>query len=292
MKLLWIGVEANKPAEAAFTLPLQRVPSLVALAMAEKPQYDAVLLDCRPGLAYSLPHILAAAQRFKRQNIFFGVVTAPELQNELKTRNVAAEATPEPLLKQLSASKKTKTVPVHGLTLPPKKKIQIDVYGTQSRIGCTTQTFRICRYLASLGLSPAVWLEEDQKMALAPLFETDGAIRGLPVTTQELPPGCNCLIRDCGVFSGSGAADVNILVGGIKLWELPATVAALTRFAEQPHPIVIVSFGVEGQSAVLRRICPAATIIDAPWQPDPFSEEVTDYSALLPCLQEIIKISE
>ena len=64
MKLLWIGAEANKPAEAAFTLPLQKVPSLVALAMAEKPQYDAVLLDGRPELAYSLPHILAAAQGF------------------------------------------------------------------------------------------------------------------------------------------------------------------------------------------------------------------------------------
>ena len=38
MKLLWIGAEANKPAAAAFTLPLQKVPSLVALAMAEKPQ--------------------------------------------------------------------------------------------------------------------------------------------------------------------------------------------------------------------------------------------------------------
>ena len=60
MKLLWIGTEANKPAEAAFALPLQKVPSLVALAMAEKPQYDAVLLDCREELAYSLPHILAA----------------------------------------------------------------------------------------------------------------------------------------------------------------------------------------------------------------------------------------
>ena len=106
-----------------------------------------------------------------------------------------------------------------------------------------------------------------------------------PITTQELPPGCNCLIRDCGVFSGCGAADVNILVGGIKLWELPATVAALPRFAEQLHPIVIVFFGVEGQSAVLRRICPTATIIDAPWQPDPFSEEVADYSVLLPCLE-------
>ena len=298
-RILWIGDELLAPENATESRSLRATPSLVTLAM-EPPKFDAVLLDCRHEDIFSLPHILDAAARFRRRSILFGVVALPVLAAELQKRGIAAGAVPESLFspeaqkREKSRTNKAETQTPQGLTgiddaFSADKALTFNVCGTQSRIGCTTQAFRLCRYLLSLNFHAAVVLTTVQQNALLPLID-GGVIRGMPVVTSaDNLSAYNCLIYDCGASAVDTEADIHMLVSGVKVWELPAAVPALTRLTQLPRSVVIVSFGDGGQSAVLRRLCPSATMIDAPYQPDPFSDDIPDYGALLPELEEIKK---
>lgn len=289
MKLLWIGAEANKPAEAAFTLPLQKVPSLVALAMVEAPQYDAVLLDCCAELAYSLPHILAAHAGFQRQGIPFYVLSpqSPELRkfsffvsNILEAKKGLEEAA-DSFAKQ--ASEKTSALLPPPLRLPAGLLPIIDVVGSQSRVGCTTQAICLYQALSELHLSPAVILPTEQLELISSVLSSirqNGIclIEGIPFAA-EMSISSDSFVRDLGVIhSGTASevcdADISVLVCGTAPWELPQTAKALGLMQQARRLMLIASFTESQELSMLRSLLDKlgiqASVLAAPWHPDPF----------------------
>lgn len=289
-RVLWIGDKRRAPKEATDCCSV--LTSLTALAL-EAPDYDIILLDDTSN-PFSLPHILDAAARLRRQGIAFGVVASSDLRDKLRKRGVPGNADVEELLKKISEksnqhnpqSQQPQCLQGIADAFTLGDALQVNVYGAQGRIGCTTQAFRLCRYLCELGFHAAVQPTPEQMDTLLTLVDADGTVQGLPIVTAD-SAAYNCCIRDCGTDMTVPAADINVLVCGVKVWELPQSVTALARFYSALRTCVIVSYGDGGQSASLRRLCPSAAMIDAPWQPDPFAADVPDYAALLPLLQEI-----
>lgn len=149
------------------------------------------------------------------------------------------------------------------LSVPRNFALYINVAGSQSRVGTTTQVFGIYHYLRQLGFKPAVIDRSGDLMeTLEMYFNIDPqshSINGICFADQE-SDAYNAFIGDCGVLSKNNinifnAASISCLVGCTKPWELPYFSSALGLFREAPndHLVALASFSTEADFAQLQK---------------------------------------
>lgn len=145
------------------------------------------------------------------------------------------------------------------LHIPEGLVIQVSVAGSMPRCGTTTQVFAVYHYLKLLGFSPAVWDKTEKTISLLRSFypddtvETDYAveIQGIPFC-QQVSTQFNAYILDYGVLTPQNSAsfslaDLSVLTGGTKAWELPAFAQALSLLEAHPcqQLVTIASFSTQ-----------------------------------------------
>lgn len=249
-------------------------------------QQDFILIDVSHH-DWSLSHILSAVQQLHRfssaQLIFLSIpseettelfaalacvhhveyfVTETEqTDTEVELRSCLLEE-PRPLRRmkavqdQLVQEATQTASPLH---IPEGLVIQVSVAGSMSRCGTTTQVFAVYHYLKLLGFSPAVWDKTEKTLPMLQDFypddtvETEHAveIRGIPFC-QQVSNQFNAYVLDCGVLTAKNAAsfslaDLSVLTGGTKTWELPAFAQAFHLLEEHPCEqfVTIASFSTQ-----------------------------------------------
>ncbi len=165
-------------------------------------------------------------------------------------------------------------------TPAPGRTIRFAVAGTLPRCGATTQAFGLYHYLSAAGLTGAI---EDRAGTLPLLSQFEASaetkhggrsFRGVCF----IEPGGNTgsydfVVTDYGVLGAETAAafckaDVSVLAGCTKPWELPAFAEAVKLlFGYSCRLVTIASFSTDADLLKLTRYlgeyCAAA-----PWQPD------------------------
>lgn len=277
--------------------PLNKTPSLVPVV--HDFRGDAIVLDQRDGLDFSLPHILSAAISADRRGVKFVVMGNFAAKPYMKV------ATAENL-KEVLTSATAPTVPTGQAQEPPKaenkpppkpaerptiSKIQtgghiplFTVGGTQSRIGCTTQSVQLYYYCKALGFRPAVIATKEAIGKLTHYQkseEKDNAvyIEGIPFVTNKWEP-YDCFISDLGTLQPENQkafreGDFQVIVAGSKNWELIQTIKTM-RFLSSERPIVVLSFCskssvAEVVSTLKKKVGKNGIVFPAYAQPDPFS---------------------
>lgn len=307
--------------------PIVSVPSLVAFVTRDKviQQQNFLLIDLA-GADWSNEHILNAVQTLRRFSVVKPVFLGPPgeqgtiLFKHLADQHVdgliidtgspadtlaAALQDDRGYLRRLSAIRQAVTEAankeVSPLRIPPGLVIDTAVCGAMPRVGATTQAFALYHYLAQVGFQPAI-LDQGQP-ALKQLLELcrdhavelDGcvAVNGIRIA-RERTPAFNAYILDCGILTQEWvkpfcAADLSVLVGGVKPWELPALATAHAT-ALQGHPrelVTLVSFSTaEDMKTVGKYLGDCAAV---PYHPDlwtPGSDTVYR-AAVLPALTRI-----
>lgn len=292
-------------------------------------QQDFLLIDVS-GRDWSSSHVLSAVQqlhRFSSAQLIF-LSTRSEESTELyaalasvhhveyfitETKNTDTSAElrsclleePRPLRRMKVVRDKlvqeaAKTAA--PLTIPDGLVIHVAVAGTMPRCGTTTQVFALYHYLKRLGFSPTVWDKADKTLPQLLKFYPDEAvkrenaveIRGIPLCRQE-SPDYNAYILDYGVLHAQNAAafslaDLAVLTGGIKAWELPAYAEALALLRDHPcrQMACLASFATQKDLERVGKYLGRYSGI-APYHPDLWEpSSPTPYAELiLPCLKEI-----
>lgn len=145
------------------------------------------------------------------------------------------------------------------LKIPPGMVLTVMVGGAMPRIGTTTQAFGIFHYLKKLGFSPCILDPERKLMDVFLSLYGDQAkeengfttINGLAFSASRID-SFNAYVQDIGVITESirskfCSADIRVLVGGTKPWELPALAAAVSTLKDEPgEMITLISFAGEG----------------------------------------------
>lgn len=145
------------------------------------------------------------------------------------------------------------------LKIPTGMLLTVMVGGTMPRIGTTTQAFGIFHYLKRLGFSPCM-LDPERKLidVFLSLYGDQAKEEDRYITINDLTfsaiqtDSFNAYVQDIGVITESVrgkfcAADIRVLVGGTKPWELPALAAAVSILKDEPGEMVtLISFAAEG----------------------------------------------
>lgn len=291
---------------------------------------DYVCIDVGPVRMWSISHILSAVQLLRRfssaQLIFIGEpcedltelygalasvhhvdclitergngTTTEELQKCLAGKMAMPErmaAITQMMAKQ--AGEITKP-----LTIPPGLVIEVALAGTMSRCGATTQLFQLYHYLKSLGWHPAIWDKLGQLLPLLMRYEVyreseNGVttIRDIDFVKTEMPQ-YNAYLIDYGVLTAEKVplfrkADLSVLVGCTKPWELPAFAEAVKLLFGVPcsQMVTLASFATAADLDALVGYLGDHTGI-APYAPDWWrsAEDMGAYKTLvLPALKEI-----
>lgn len=319
MRILWIS--DGTPPKGTEGRTFRVTPSLSALAIQaeECKTFDAVVLDCRNACPYSLPHILSAAALFRVSSIRLCVLGG---SMKLKTDEwlLHCDGSPELALdglQKLETEEKLpqrvkRSRPIHeSPAIPtiqhrPGALLMLDVLGSQSRIGCTTQCLQLFHYFSALGFQPAIITTPEQASVLQRLMGGNQAgdallIDGIAFVTS-VQSRYDCYIRDAGCIdegkaAAAGNADFCVLVAGIKPWELTSTVTALALLRGVSRLFTVVSFGGNESEqqiqALLQKVGHSCPAIAAPWQPNPFTPTAIQcYEALRPILETMMKEEE
>lgn len=292
-------------------------------------QQNYFILDVDKADSWSISHILSAAQQLRRFSaariIFlgedcpavtelFGILQTAHPENTL-IKECAGVDTAEELRVYLSdrprladkmqlvhAMLAQQTVDaVKPLRIPDGLTIQAAVAGTMPRCGTTTQTFAVYHCLKSVGWKPAIL---DPSSSLLPLLtryeeyeqpeEGVTRIHGVDFVSQELPH-FNAFVTDCGVLTPEVAprmvqADLSVLVGCTKPWELPAFAEAVKILFGCPveRRVTLASFSSPSELKKLSKYLGERTAA-APYHPDLWtpSTDKTCLNLLLPVLREI-----
>ncbi len=276
----------------------EELPSLTGFLM-DNPGITHLVIQCDGKEAWSDVHILAAAKQLRERG---GVILTGSGDQLLRLRGnplLGFATDDEALLSLLSGKKQSqvpnlreKTVPpgptVRPIRVPPSATVVIDVVGSQSRIGCTTQAITLWHYFKALGFRPAVICSPELIELIAPTMDSrriDGGyvVDGVVFLTA-VGSDYNCFIRDCGCGSGPArGADWVILVAGVKPWELQHTMRTV-RSMERQASAVLLSFAEPAACQQLRVLFGSAPSAPAPWIPDPWhpaSPVLTAYDKLL-----------
>lgn len=292
-------------------------------------QQDFLLIDVS-GLDWSISHILSAVQQLHRfssaqliflstpsedtTELFAALATVHHVEyfiTEKKGMDAVTELRsclleePQPLRRMKAVQDKlvqeaAKTAA--PLTIPDGLVIHVAVAGIMPRCGTTTQTFALYHYLKRLSFSPVVWDKAGKTLPQLLKFYSDEAeerenaveIRGIPLCREE-SPNFNAYILDCGILNSQNAAsfslaDLAILVGGTKAWELPAFAEAYALLRDHPcrQLISLASFSTQKDMERLGKYMGKHSGC-APYHPDPWEpSSPKPYDELvLPCLKEI-----
>ncbi len=284
---------------------LRDAPSLTPVV--RETACKAILLDQRGGLTYSMPHILSAARiAYSRGRALIVLGPVPPRQPYLL---VASEDGLGNLLTRLEggipeAEEKTApsqpTVQAHSplrtiRPLPEIRKVRkiplITVAGSQRRIGCTTQSIQLYHYCRALGFMPALIAAREDIQTLSSVMDSKKHggtvfVEGIPCVTDCQAP-FDCYVADLGVLCQENLktfrdGDLQVLVAGVKPWELSATVSAIHWLQEGAMRVLILAFCARDSfrqlQPELRPLAGNGTVILAGgWHPQPFQAGQLEY---------------
>lgn len=293
-------------------------------------QQNYVVIDVGTVKTWSIDHILNAVQNLRRfttaRLVFLGEPCedltelygalanvhrvdcliiddgSVDVEAELRKCLVGKEPLPDRMqaIQQMMAQQTAQAA--KPLMIPPGLVIHVAVAGTMPRCGVTTQVFAIYHYLKSLGFHPAIWdklgrlleaLQEYERFEL----KDNGVItiRSVDFCTSELPQ-YDAYVIDYGeltpekeaLFRG---ADMSVLVGCTKPWEMRALGAAIHMLLGKPceHLVTLASFSAPGALDKLARHLGKYYGV-APYAPDFWQapEDAAVYAGtILPALKEI-----
>lgn len=307
--------------------PSVKVPSLTAFLTMEKAvnQQNFILCDLAES-SWSDEHILSAVQMLRRFSVAQPVFLAPvgeritvlfKRLSELRVDGLIIDnGDPTEILaavlrgdggyvRRLAAVQTAVVEAAHKqvspLTIPAGMVIDVAVCGSQSRVGTTTQAIALYHYLSSLGFRP-VLLHQGQE-AITSMLELyrdrlvtrddHVEVNGIRIATQRTP-NFDAYILDLGVLTPEWAgpfcaADLSILVGGVKPWELPL-LAQAQNIALQGSPrkmVTLLSFASPEEVAEVREYlgdCGAVAYHPDIWTPGSDSVYRT---VVLPALRQI-----
>lgn len=310
----------------ATTVPIEKVPSLTAFVMREKPivQQDYILLDVS-SMDWTPSHILSAVQQLRRfssaQLVFLGtpedetvelfgtlasihhvshlIMQRPDMDVEAELRSCLTDSPQLPRKLQAIQEQMVQTAArtVSPLHIPEGLVIQVAVAGTMPRCGVTMQSIALYHYLKSLGWHSAVWDKSNRTLPLLQTFEekactvTESAVvvHGVPFCKGESSQ-YNAYVLDYGVLTPEIAscfcgADLSVLVGCTKPWEMAAFHEKLALAASCQSLITLASFSTPQDLERLSKYFDGG----APYNPDPWEPSTPQAYAklLLPELKEI-----
>lgn len=317
-KLLWLGdCAAGLPAHAQVR-PLQDIPSLMYLCDLPEVPACAAVLNFLAGCPYSAAHVLSVARLLAstphrlfvlagENTVFSGreeIILLPEnVEDALSVISEAMHEVKMSTTANTQGQQPEAQAPVAVKVTPSALELYgtiliLAVAGSQSRIGCTTQTFRIWHYCQSLGLQTAVVMEPNAAALLAKFMDgqpRNGGfeIAGIPVV-DGMAYEFDCYVQDLGVLTPDKQkqfqeADCGILVMGGKPWELPGVAQALPVAEAQERLLLLVSFCTDATLEELRKLFPDQPVAAAEWCPDPFLAQTPNLDAALrPLLEQAI----
>lgn len=308
-------------------IPVVKVPALTAFISRDKMVYqqDFILCDLADA-PWSDEHILSAVQMLRRFSVTQPVFLAPPgerisvLYKALAERRVDGLVTdsedPSEILaavlrgdkgyvRRLSAVQQAvlenANRQVSPLRIPPGLVLDVAVCGSQPRIGATTQAIALYHYLGGLGFRPVLMYQGQSAFSsLLELYrdrvvELDDhiEINGISIA-EEKSSSFDAYILDYGVLTPEWIppfceADLSVLVGGTKPWELPLLAAAQAAIQNggPRHMVTLLSFAAPDDVEEVREYlgdCGAVAYHPAIW--DPGSDSVYR-STLLPKLRLI-----
>lgn len=288
---------------------MQAVPSLTALHGLPEDLPCAVVLDLRQGCPYSVSHVLAAANLLTTtphrlfallpdgapKALANGLTVLPEDGEQalavIRHKMAAGGAPPKPPEKP-KPKKPAPALRLYGTILI------LAVAGSQSRIGCTTQTFQLWHCCQQLGLQSAVVMAEKERASLAQFLDTKprdgGILLGEIPILDSMNYEFDCYIEDLGVLTPDKQkrfekADCGVLVMGGKPWELAQTATASQLAEVQKRLLLLASFCGDTAADELRAAFSGKPLAVAGWCPDlfqPSEPELQD--AILPLLEQAI----
>lgn len=191
---------------------------------------------------------------------------------------------------------------VQPFKIPEGTKITLCVSGCMGRIGTTTQTFALWHYLKSLGFSPAVFCKGEEFIKLLmelyekEVIEYEGyiSVKNIPFCLQPDDKLWNAYIIDNGVLDEHNRqdfveADISVLVGGTKPWEIEELASSL-RFAEGAKRMAaLMSFASQEDVDELHNVL-NMSLYSTPYHPDIWEKgnSTSVYkAAVLPYLTEL-----
>lgn len=308
-------------------IPVVKVPALTAFISRDKMVYqqDFILCDLADTL-WSDEHILSAVQILRRFSVTRPVFLAPPgerisaLYKALAERRVDGLITdnedPSEILsavlrgdkgyvRRLSAVQQAvlekANQQVSPLRIPPGLTLDVAVCGSQPRIGATTQAIALYHYLGGLGFRSVLLYQGQPSFSkLLDLyrdrvveFDDHIEINGISIT-EEKSSTFNAYVLDCGVLTPEWippfcGADLSILVGGVKPWELPllATAQSAAQNGHPNHMVTLLSFAAPDDIEEVREYlgdCGAVAYHPAIWAP---GSDSVYRSTLLPKLRQI-----
>ena len=289
-------------------LTADEAASLTGLLL-EEPRITNMVIWADCGGKWSDGHILAAAKLLQRKGRLILVGTGP-LADRLRQYDMVANTedpgqlpelltrgveTPEKLDDRIPAHSPAaeKTVkdepvgPVRPIRIPDTVVVMIDVLGSQSRIGCSTQAIALYHYCKSLGFDPAVVAPEPVITGMAQVTQPtkiDGGYRIEGVDfVIDTARAYDCYIRDLGAAGEPEERSNMVLVAGVKPWELEQTMQAV-RGGRGRDMTVMLSFATRRDRDALRPLFGSNAVEMAPWMPDPWhptNEQLAVYDRLL-----------
>lgn len=313
------------------SLDTAKIPSLTGFVMRDKAiaQQDLILLDVGRVDIWSTNHILSAVQNLRRFSsaklIFLGepcdeltelygilasrhnidslVTDSPDsdVESALSSCFDSAPKFPDKLqaIQHMMAQQTIRVV--RPVTIPNGLTLQVAVAGTLPRSGVSTQSVAMHHYLSSLGFQPAIYDSTDILPALLEFErceeqDTYQTVRGISFCFSRSPE-FNAYIMDLGPLTQENAArfsaaDLSILIGGTKPWELPAFASSLKLLLPYScrNLVTLANNSTKQELDSLSKYF-GDHIGIAPYCPDLWhisSETTQSYaSLLLPCLKEI-----
>lgn len=310
-------------------LPVKAVPSLTAFITRDKAvnQQNFILCDLADA-PWSDEHIVSAVQMLRRFSTVKPVFLAPPSERTTALYKILAEYRVDGLIsdpgtgdlseilsavlrgdqgyvRRLAAVQQAVVAAanhqVSPLRIPPGLTIDVAVCGSQSRVGTTTQAIAMYHYLGGIGFRPVLLHQGQEAFTTLLQLYHDRAltmddyveISGVRIT-EGRSPTFDAYILDYGVLSPElvppfCAADLSILVGGVKPWELPL-LAAAQKLAQGGSPqqlVTLLSFAAaEDMQEVQDYLGACGTVAYHPDIWTPGSDSVYR-SLVLPALRKI-----
>lgn len=307
--------------------PVVSVPSLTAFVTREKAinQQDFIVCDLAAA-TWSDEHILSAVQMLRRFSVAKMVFLAPPSDHTTTLFKLLADLRVDGLItdsgdpsntlsailqgenahtRRLAAVQEAVTMAanreVAPLHIPLGLVLDVAVAGAMPRVGTTTQAFALYHFLGRMGFHPAI-LDQGQPALKAVLDlyrqqtvtrEDHIEVKGIRIVADR-SSAFDAYISDYGTLSPEWvkpfcAADLSVLVGGVKPWELPE-LAMIHATVNQEGPrelVTLLSFaGSEDLEAVRQFVSPCAAVAYHPdiWMP---GSDAVYREAVLPQLKRI-----
>jgi len=175
------------------------------------------------------------------------------------------------------------------------QRLTIAVAGTQTRIGVTHLSFRLCNYMKSLGIN-CQYREENQSEGILRMKKylesaSEGAeallLEGISVSCGNCDPTAKLVqypvtLIDYGSLTRDNLeyflkADIKLIILGTKLWELEYAEKVLEMIAEYKDITYLFNFLDGKQFQEVVRNMENRRCYRIPYEPDPFGK-ITEYN--------------